>query len=233
MPKKLIIANWKLNPVTVKDAKKLADSIKRTQKNMVVLCPPTIYLTSITYPHLGAQDCFWEEKGHFTGQVSPLQLKNLKVKYCIIGHSERRQLGETDGQINFKLRTLLEHDIIPVLCVGYGTTAEEDELEVVDVLKSQLELGLQGVDASLVVVAYEPVWAISNGNSVGHKTPTGQHAEHIALYMKSKYNVGKVLYGGSANMFNAKEFLSQQHVDGLLVGGDSLLPKHFNEIISC
>ncbi len=225
--KKLIVANWKLNPVTAKEAVKLAGQINRKAKNKVVLCPPHLFLPSVKYPNLGAQDCFWEEKGAHTGQVSPLQLKALKVKYCIIGHSERRQVGETDVQINLKLRTLLEHKITPILCVGYGTTAEEDDMEVVDVLKSQLHIDLTGVDASKVIVAYEPVWAIGTG-----KTPTADHADRIALYIKTRFNVSAVLYGGSSNVFNAKEFLQQQQVDGLLVGGDSLIAGHFNQIIN-
>src|SRR5581483_4203801 len=182
--KKLIIANWKLNPTTLKDAQKLAASVSVRAKNKVVLCPPTIYLSNIQYPNIGSQDCFWQEKGPYTGQVSPLQLKDLGVKYCIIGHSERRAVGETDGMINFKLRTLLDHKITPVLCVGYGTTVEQDDLEVVDVLRGQLDADLKDVDASKIIVAYEPVWAISSGNSIGHKTPTPDHAEKIAIFIK-------------------------------------------------
>jgi len=225
--KKLIIANWKLNPTTIKDAQKLAASVFRRAKNTVVLCPPSIFLSQIKYPHLGAQDCFWQEKGAYTGQTSPLQLKSLKVEYCLVGHSERRQIGETDIQINFKLRTLLDHKITPVLCIGYGTTPEEDDLAVVDILRSQLDVDLQGIDASKIVVAYEPVWAIGIG-----KTPTSEHAEKIALFIKSKYNVGKVLYGGSANVMTSPAMLAERHIDGLLVGGDSLIAEHFNKIIN-
>jgi triosephosphate isomerase (TIM) len=230
--KKLIVANWKLNPISAKDAVKLTSQIKKTKKNTVVLCPPHIYLSSVKYPNLGAQDCFWENKGAFTGQVSPAQLKNLKIKYCIVGHSEKRSTGENDVQINFKIHALLENGITPILCVGYGTTAEEDDLAVVDVLKTQLEQSLKGIDATKVVVAYEPVWAISTGNSIGHKTPTPEHAEKIGLFIKTRFGVETVLYGGSANILNAKSFLDQENVDGLLVGGDSLIAKHFNEIIN-
>lgn len=225
--KKLIVANWKLNPGTVKDAKKLASSINTKAKNKVVLCPPTIYLSSILYPHIGSQDCFWQEKGAYTGQTSPVQLKDLGVKYCIVGHSERRLVGETDGQINFKLRTLLEHKITPILCIGFGTTVDQDDLEVVDVLRSQLDADLKGIDATQVIVAYEPVWAIGTG-----KTASPEHAEKISIFIKSKYNVEKVLYGGSANALNAKGFLDQQNVGGLLVGGASLIAKDFNTIIN-
>lgn len=231
--KKLIVANWKLNPVSLKEAKKLASQISHRSKNKVVLCPPTIYLSQIDFPHLGAQDCFWEEKGHFTGQTSPLQLKSLKIKYSIIGHSERRLVGETDQQINLKLKSLLAHKIIPILCIGFGTTAGEDDLEVVDVLKYQLQEDLKGVSAHQIIVAYEPVWAISSGDPyLTKKHPTPEHAEKIALFVKSRFGVKTFLYGGSVNAFNAKGYLEQQNLDGLLVGGDSLMPKHFNEIIN-
>ena len=230
--KKLIIANWKLNPTSLAEAQKLAAAIGHAKKNTVVLCPPAVYLSQVDYPNLGAQDCFWQDKGPYTGQVSPLQLKSLGVKYCIVGHSEKRAVGETDGQVNFKIRALLEHKITPVLCVGFGTTVEQDDLEVVDVLRSQLDICLQGVDASKVVVAYEPVWAISSGNSIGHRTPSPEHAEKIAIFIKSRYGAGKVIYGGSANVMNARSFLSQMNIDGILPGADSLIADHFNQIIN-
>ena len=231
--KKFIIANWKLNPTTLKDAQKLAASISVKAKNKVVLCPPSIYLSKIDYPSLGAQDCFWADKGTYTGQVSPAQLKDMGIKYCIVGHSERREFaGDTDEMINAKVKACLANKITPVLCVGFGTTVEQDDLEVADVLKAQLEIDLKDVDASKVVVAYEPVWAISKGNSIGHKTATPEHAEKMAIFIKTKFKAGKVIYGGSANINNAREFLSQNNIDGLLPGGDSLIVEHFNQIIN-
>jgi len=225
--KKLIIANWKLNPTALKDAQKLAASISVKAKNTVVLCPPAVYLSAIDYPRLGAQDCFWQDKGAFTGQVSPAQLKDLKIKYCIIGHSERRAVGDTDEIINFKLKALLQNKIIPIFCVGFGTTVEQDDLEVVDVLKGQLELGLKGMDASKVIVAYEPIWAIGTGTPA-----TPEHAEKIAIFIKSKYGIKTVLYGASVNPLNCKEFLNQRNINGLLVGGASLIARDFNQIIN-
>lgn len=225
--KKLIIANWKLNPTTLKDAQKLASAINLKAKNTVVLCPPTIYLSSVDYPSIGAQDCFWQDKGAFTGQVSPAQLKDFGIKYCIIGHSEKRGVGESDEMINAKVKACLVQKIIPVLCVGFGTTVEQDDLEVVDVLRGQLDLDLKGVDATKVVVAYEPVWAIGAG-----KTPTPEHAEKVALFIKSKYGVKKVLYGGSANTTTGPGLLAERNIDGLLVGGASLIAKDFNSIIN-
>ncbi|MBL8030379.1 MAG: triose-phosphate isomerase [Candidatus Doudnabacteria bacterium] len=225
--KKLIIGNWKLNPVSLKEAVKLTSLIEKTKKNTVVLCPPHVFLSSVKYPNLGAQDCFWEEKGAFTGQVSPLQLKNFKIKYVLVGHSERRFAGDDDHMVNAKIRLALANNIVPVLCVGYKTTVLQDDMEVTDIIKNQLDLGLAGLEAEKVVVAYEPVWAIGSG-----KTATPDHTEKIALFIKNRYGVEKVLYGGSVNPSNAQGFLAQRNVDGLLVGGASLVPSYFNKIIN-
>jgi triosephosphate isomerase len=231
--KKLIIANWKLNPMTLQEAKELAGKIDQAPLHTAILCPPAIFLPEISYPNLGAQDCFWKVKGAYTGQTSVSALKSLGVKYCIVGHSERRTLGETDEEIQGKIAALLENGITPVLCVGYGTTIEEDDMEVIDVLQSQLEADLAGdVNRKKIVVAYEPVWALSSGPGQAKKTPTAEHMEKIALFIKTKFGIETVLYGGSVTSVNAKEILSQHHIDGLLVGGASLLPDDFNKIIN-
>ena len=217
--KKLIIANWKLNPTSLKDAQKLASSIGHTEKNVVILCPPTIYLSQIDYSSLGAQDCFWEAKGAFTGQTSASQLRDLKIKYCIVGHSEKRAVGDTDEMVNAKVKACIENKITPILCVGFGTTVEQDDLEVADVLRDQLNIDLKDVDASKVVVAYEPVWAISSGDPYAtKKIATPEHSEKIAIFIKAKFKASKILYGGSVNPSNAKSFLDQRNVDGLLWG---------------
>lgn len=231
--KKLIVANWKLNPPTLKEAKKLAAAIVRKSKHVSVVCPPAGFLSGIQFPRLGAQDCFWQNRGAYTGQVSPVQLKSLKVKYCIVGHSEKRALGETDEMVNAKARALLEQGITPVLCVGFGTKVEQDDLEVTDILKTQLEMDLRDVDASKVIVAYEPVWAISSGDPLAtSKVASPEHAEKMAIFIKHRFGVGKVLYGGSVNPYNAKGYLDQPNIDGLLPGGASLIPKYFNQIIN-
>lgn len=233
MKKKLIIGNWKLNPITVRAATALAGAIDPRPRHEAVVCPPSVFLPMVKYPRLGAQDCFWENKGAHTGQVSPLTLKSLKVKYCLVGHSERRNTGETETAIRLKVAALLSVGITPVLCVGHGTTVTQDDLEVTDVLRSQLASGLKGVDSTKVVVAYEPVWAISSGNPYAtKKTPTPEHAEKIAIFIRTKFKPNKVLYGGSANSANALGYLSEPNIDGLLVGGASLLPKDFNAMIN-
>lgn len=225
--KKLVIGNWKLHPATLAAAKKLAAAISRKSKHVAVICPPPAFLAGVVFPRLGAQDCFWQPAGAFTGQVSPAQLKSLKVKYCLVGHSEKRELGETDEIVNAKARALLAAGITPVMCVGFGTKVEQDDLEVTDVLKTQLELGLAGIKPAEVIVAYEPVWAIGTGRNA-----TPEHAEKMAIFIKHKFGVGRVLYGGSVSPYNAKGFLDQQNIDGLLPGGASLIPKYFNQIIN-
>ncbi len=231
LSKKLIVANWKLNPITVTEAKRLAVKIKSRKKTEVVVCPPSVFLGLITAPIKGAQDVFWQVKGPFTGQTSAATLRSLKVKYCIVGHSERRAVGETDEQVAAKVHALLECGITPIICVGYGTQVSQDDLEVVDVLKGQLQQALRGVDAAKVVVAYEPVWAISSGNPYQTKrTPTPEHVEKIAIFIQTRMAPGRVLYGGSSNSANAEGYLSCRHIDGLLVGGASLIPSDFNKI---
>ncbi len=223
---KIIIANWKLNPMTAREATDLARKIDVVSKYEVVLCPPTPFLGVIEYMHKGAQDVSSQIKGPYTGQISSANLASLGVTYCIVGHSERRALGETDTQINEKIHALLDYKITPILCVGYGTAVNQDELEVTDVLASQLRQDLDEVDVKKVIVAYEPVWAIGSG-----RPATPDHAEQIALYISTKFGVRSVIYGGSVNSTNSANFLSQHNVGGLLVGGASLLADDFNKII--
>ncbi len=225
--KKLIVGNWKLNPLTLNEATELASKIDRTPLHEAVICPPTAFLAEIDYPRLGAQDCFWKAKGAYTGQTSPTALKSMGVKYCIVGHSERRELGETNDEINAKIVALLENKIIPILCIGHGTIRDADELAVVDILKVQLEQGLRDIDTKTIVVAYEPVWAIGAGSPA-----SPEHAEKIAMFIKTKYQINRVLYGGSSNRTNAGAYLAEPHIDGLLVGGASLLSDDFNAMIN-
>lgn len=224
---KLIIANWKLNPLTLREAQRLAGQIVEVSPYEVVLCPPTAFLGSVKYLHLGAQDVSVQIKGAYTGQVSASHLASLGVSYCLVGHSERRAMGERDELINEKIKSLLHYKITPVLCVGYGTAVNQDELEVTDVLGSQLRTDLDGVDSKKVIVAYEPIWAIGSG-----RPATPEHAEQVALYISTKFGVKSVLYGGSVNSTNSNKFLTEHHIGGLLVGGASLLPDDFNKIIS-
>ena len=232
MSKKIVVANWKLNPVTLTEAKKLASKISNPKEVTVVVCPPHLFLSQVKFANLGAQDAFWKVKGPYTGQVSAATLKGLKVKYCIVGHSEKRQFGDTDEMVKNKVETLVENGITPILCVGFGTKVEQDDLEVIDVLKEQLSAALTPELAKKVVVAYEPVWAISSGDPYApHRIADAPHVEKVALFVKTRFSPKAFLYGGSVHSHNAKGFLEGQNVDGFLVGGSSLIAKDFNGII--
>jgi triosephosphate isomerase (TIM) len=228
---KLIVANWKLNPQTLEEAKNLIKVFNKTKaKHKVVICPPFVYLPLLKTNHdLGVQDIFWQESGTFTGEISSTIAKQFGAEYAIIGHSERRNIGETDQQINLKVKASLAQKIKPILCVGHGLTAAQTEDEVLEHLQKQIAADLEDVDGSKVVVAYEPVWAISDGTNGRAATP--EHAERVAMFIKIKFKVKKVLYGGSANAQNYKPFL-KKGVDGLLVGGASLKPEQFSAMIS-
>lgn len=232
--KKLIIANWKMNPKSFKEAEKLVLAISKTKATQhVVICQPFVYLSLLkTKLELGAQDMFWQNNGAFTGQVSAEMLKQFKVKYAIIGHSERRALGETDNEVNLKVKAALANKITPVLCVGYGLSHDMADEEVMQHLQNQLEAALYAVDPKKVIVAYEPVWAISTGDPYKTKNiENPDHAERICMFVRIKFKVAKVLYGGSSNALNAQSFLERQ-IDGLLVGGASLKAEEFNQIIT-
>ncbi|MBU2579211.1 triose-phosphate isomerase [Patescibacteria group bacterium] len=187
--KKIIVANWKMNPATLQSAKRLFDSIKKATKNLknveVVICPPFVYLSNVKCPYtaepsglrqmsnvkLGSQDCFWENslknRGAFTGEISALMLKNLGCQYVILGHSERRQyINETDEMISKKVEAVLKNDLRAILCIG-ETKKERETGQTKKVLKTQLKkclkkiIGLPARFLANLIVVYEPVWAIS------------------------------------------------------------------------
>lgn len=208
--KKLIIANWKMNPETLIKAKRLFNAVKKTK---AIICPPFPYLSVFKYNFLCAQDCHWEESGAFTGEVSPKRLKNLGVKYVIIGHSERRALGETEEIIEKKLKAALKAGLIPILCVG-----EKKGENAKKVINKQLKKNLKGV-----IIAYEPVWAIGTGNFC-----SANKANKVREFIKEKLD-NKILYGGSVNSKIAKDYL-KIGFDGLLIGGASLDAEEFRKI---
>jgi len=218
--KSLIVANWKMNPSSLAEAKKLFDEIRKTN---AVICPPFIYISAFKYANLGAQDCSWEEKGAYTGAVSPQMLKDLGAKYVIVGHSERRNhFNETDEMINKKLKAALKTGLIPILCIG-EKKGENPET----VISRQLEEDLSGIsekDLKEIIIAYEPVWAIGTGDFC-EKPQAGKAREFI----KGKLN-NKVLYGGSVNSQIAKDYIDVGY-DGLLVGGASLNAEEFIKIV--
>jgi len=230
--KPLIVANWKMNPVTIKEAEELFNSVKHGVKGIenveIVICPPFIYLPLLKGLTLGAQDCYYEEKGAYTGEVSIAMLKQIGCKYIIIGHSERRKyFNETDEIVNRKVKTTLEAGLIPIVCIG--ETEEEREMDKTEeVLEKEIKQGLDGVDVSKIIIAYEPIWAIGTGNPCDVEET--RRMKEIIQKMVSK-NV-RILYGGSAKANNAEGYLKQAGFDGLLVGGASLDSKEFVKIVN-
>ncbi|MFH1551283.1 MAG: triose-phosphate isomerase [bacterium] len=258
--KPIIIANWKCNPTNTKDAEYLFNTIRdelRGIKNVkVVICPPFIYLPRLMgfIPiqkknksngiAFGAQDCFWEEKGAYTGEISPLELKNLGCEYVIVGHSERRNyLKETDSMINKKINSALRSRLKPILCVGEEARDDfnsEGRLsnEMSLIVGEQIEKCLSGISAGRIrdiVIAYEPIWAIGSGN-VCSPDDTMKAALFIRKILSKLYNrsiaeKAEIIYGGSVVSGNAIEYIKDARMDGLLIGGASLNATEFVKIV--
>jgi len=215
--KPLIVANWKMNPQTLVEAKRLFDSVKKGTRKVgdveVIICPPFVYLPILKAN--GAQDCFWEEKGAFTGEVSPPTLKNLGCQYVIIGHSERRRyFEEPDEMMNKKIKAALKVGLKPILCI-----------EKI----SQIKKGIKGItkkDFKKIILAYEPAWAIGTGKACGIPEV---RKKNLSIRKILKRNI--LLYGGSVNSQNARDFIKKAKFQGLLIGGASLDPKEFIAIV--
>lgn len=189
---------------------------------------------------VGAQNVHFEDEGAFTGEVSVAMLKEIGVDYCIVGHSERRQyFGETDETVNLKLKKLLaDSEITPILCVGEDLSQRDTGVEK-DIVKAQIEKDFAGIskeDAAKIVVAYEPIWAIGTG-----RTATPQQAEEMCgwirsviekLYDEDTCDAVIIQYGGSVKPENATEIMNMEEIDGALVGGASLIPSKFMDIIN-
>ncbi len=239
----IIAGNWKMNK-TIAEAAELVNAM-RDQLLAIpsvekVVCPPFVALDRVaaliegTEIGLGAQNMHWEEKGAFTGEVSPLMLQGL-CRYVILGHSERRAyFGETDAIVNRKVKSALAHGLTPIVCVG-ETETQYDAGETEEVVRRQLEGALDGLTASQVanlVIAYEPVWAIGTG-----KAATAAQAQQIIggvaraalarLYDQATADAVRIQYGGSTNSKNIAEIMAQPDIDGALVGGASLKADEF------
>ena len=249
--KKIIIANWKMNPATPQQALRLAREVAHGTKDVknidVVLAQPFIFLPLLRYTpyavrhpfQLGAQDCFWEKVGAYTGEISAPQLKALGVKYIIIGHSERRALGETNEMARKKILAALALNIKPVLCVGEKEKKTDEVFP--HIIRNELHEGLKNIKKSLLknlIIAYEPVWAISGNRSSHADTPQNVYEMSILikreLYRMLSKNIASripIIYGGSVDDKNATDFIKDGAVDGLLVGGASLNAKKFVRIV--
>ncbi|MFA5836593.1 MAG: triose-phosphate isomerase [Bellilinea sp.] len=242
-----VAGNWKMNK-TVEEARALVAEIlpglQEVKSVEQVLCPPFMSLMPVsamlvgTEIGLGAQNLHWEEKGAFTGEVSPGMVKEF-CKYVIIGHSERRTyFDETDETVNKRTLAALARGLVAIVCIG-ETLAENEAGQTVAVIERQVREGLKNIpleQQARLVIAYEPVWAIGTGRAA-----TGPDANRVVaamirpalreLYGKAVADATRVLYGGSVTGANAAEFFSQPEIDGALVGGASLKPADFVEIV--
>lgn len=244
--KPLIVANWKMNPETAKQAVKNFQEIKKiaiTNKNVeTVICAAFPHLGLLSGEvtermQLGAQDVFYEDAGLYTGAVSPLMLRDLKTTYVIIGHSSRRALGETDQDVAKKVMMCIKHSLTPIICVGEKSRDNDDYSNfVADQIKQAVSL-IPVEAVPQIVLTYEPVWAISSEKKYHSATP--QDAKEMGLFCRKTLtdiagdyaNNVRVIYGGSANPDNTAEFLTTGGAEGLLVGNASLDPKTFGEMI--
>ena len=244
--KKIIIGNWKMNPLSAKEAAKIFSSIKKTasrlKKTETIICPPFIYLENLSGKKgkcsVGAQDTFWKERGSFTGEVSPVMLKSLPVSHVIIGHSERRALGESNETVSKKIVASVNAGLKAILCVG--EKERPDEASHLNFVANQIKESLSGVSvksADNIIIAYEPVWAIGDG-SKGPASPEDALEMSIfikkvltGIFGKKKADAVPILYGGSVDSGNAREFMEKGAMDGLLVGRESLNPKGFSDIL--
>jgi len=231
-----------MNPVNQKEAKNLFEAIKKGIRNVknieVVICPPFVYLNLFKGLTLGAQNVFYKEKGAFTGEVSASQLRDLKVKYVIIGHSESRQyLNETNEIINKKIKESLSEKLKPILCVG-ETNEEKQMGKKVEVLERQITENLKGINIKAVkniTIAYEPVWAIGPGEncSIDETMSSILFIRKVIfkLYNRVVADNMSVLYGGSVEPDNAASYIKSAGANGLLVGGASLNAEDFIKIV--
>ena len=285
--KSLIVANWKMNPQTLKEAEHLFNTVVKGIKNIkgaeVVFCPPLVFISNIRYLSqslrrdtllrrvasrldpatlsrkrivlqiskirlgnikLGGQNCFWEQEGAYTGEISPSMLKSLGCEYVIIGHSERKKyFGETDETINKKLKSAFKARLKPILCIGENTRGSFNSRgryfnEIGEILEEQIKKALLGIPASKVqdlTVAYEPVWVIGTGLPV---TPDDALSASIFIrkvvsnnYNKKTAKSIRVLYGGSVDAKNVASFIREEGVNGVLVGGASVNASEFIKII--
>ncbi len=245
MRRPVIAANWKMHKTTGETRDfitQFVPLVEDVQDVEIVIAPPFTSLAVAakflkgSNVKLAAQNLFWEEKGAFTGEISPIMLRDVECEYVIVGHSERRQyFGETDETVNKRVRAAHQAGLKVILCIG-ETLEERESGKTFDVLKTQLSGGLKEIDApDMLVIAYEPVWAIGTG-----KTATPEQAQEAhqfireqlsGIYGAQEAQKIRILYGGSVKPENVASLMSQEDVDGGLVGGASLKPDSFAEIV--
>jgi len=242
----LIVGNWKLNPATLKEAVKLSTEVtkkvKKTTEASVAVAPPHVYLEEVrkkiakSTVKLAAQNVSTENMGPFTGETSVLQLKDLGVEQVIIGHSERRAMGESDVEVQTKTLAVLKQRLTPIVCIGEKSRDNKgDFFNLVEEQIRSLGKVLNGVQIKKVVIAYEPIWAIGTGD-----TATKEDVKEMQLFIVSvlskiySRSIAKkvcLLYGGSVKPNNAKELYEEGGMNGFLVGGSSLKADDFWAIV--
>ncbi|MGM0507839.1 MAG: triose-phosphate isomerase [Fusobacteriota bacterium] len=249
MRKTIIAGNWKMNKTNteaIELVKKLQEKVKGVKNVEIVVGPTSLALADVKRElkdsniKVAAQNMRWEESGSVTGEISPVMLNDLKIDYVILGHSERRAyFGEDNEEVNKKVKSAVEHNLKPIICVGEkleDREAGETKKVVEDHVKGALE-GLTEEDMNGVVIAYEPIWAIGTGKTATPEQANDVHAfirELLTdMYNEEVANNTTIQYGGSMKPHNAEGLLAQEHIDGGLVGGASLEAKSFSEIIEC
>ena len=236
-----VVANWKMNK-TLAEAVEFVQESSSVEGTNVVVCPPT----QLLYPvqllveqqgksvKLGAQNVHHKDKGAYTGETSAQMLKDIGCEFVIVGHSERRQYSnECDVLINKKVKSAIDSNLTPIICIG-ETLEEKNSGQTERVLTKQLVGALQNIESSSFLIAYEPVWAIGTGQSATAEQAQVTHQYIRAVLQEivgSKADSISILYGGSVNESNAKEYASQADIDGVLVGGASLKVQTFEPII--
>ena len=244
--KKIIAGNWKMN-MTPSEAVELVNTLKPLVANDevdVVFCVPAIDIVPVVEAvkgsniQVGAENMYFEEKGAYTGEISPNMLTDAGVKYVILGHSERREyFGETNEDINKKMLKAFEHGLTPIMCCGETLTQREQGVTM-DFIRQQVKVGFQGItadQAKTAVIAYEPIWAIGTG-----KTATTEQAQEVCagiraciaeIYDEATAEAIRIQYGGSVNAATAPDLFAQADIDGSLVG-DAALKPYFGKIVN-
>ena len=244
--KKIIAGNWKMN-MTPSEAVELVNTLKSlvvTEEADVVFCVPAIDIIPVVEAakgsniQVGAENMYFEEKGAYTGEISPNMLTDAGVKYVVLGHSERREyFAETNETVNKKMLKAFEHGLIPIMCCG-ETLEQREQGVTMDFIRQQVKVGFQKVtadQAKTAVIAYEPIWAIGTG-----KTATTEQAQEVCkaireciaeVYDEATAEAIRIQYGGSVNAATAPELFAQPDIDGGLVGGASLKPD-FGKIVN-
>ncbi len=246
--KKIIVGNWKMAPQTSDEAKKTFAGIKKTASKLrnvdTIVCPPFVYVEALASRvsgkrfSVGTQNAFWKEEGAYTGEVSPTQIYSLGARYVILGHSERRAMGETDDMVSKKADAALRAGLTVIICVG--EQSRDQHGEYTKRIEEQLQRSLSGIQKKSlenIIIAYEPVWAIG-ANAIRPASPEDVLEVSILIrkvltnmFDRESSYIVPILYGGSVDAKNCGSFMNEGGADGLLVGRASLDAKQFGEIL--